>query len=297
MKKVFVLTAVLVLLLTAGVFAEDKFYWDDIVASPEIQYSPMQGQVSYSIVPYELWGTEQLSDGLEHTLNLQLGVVGNVQISGSLEIAKNKLLVRGNLQSHFYNTDKLDAAWRAGYYQLDQKIEFMDIHVRVGSLELLTSAELEKKLTWHNNLFFYKTLYPGPWSGVAESGVTIGLLPKLEAKVKGSLNFANYRKSVSLTTACKLGLGKNLDYIFYMNKNLGELNYQFEHVLESRPRKGSEVILQITHNTTDNFGAHDAAKLSVEQKIFDNVALKTSVDVHLTYKIHTSLNLGLSVDL
>lgn len=282
MKRITIITLLLVLISAVGVSAEENPFWN-FTESANLDYELNQGEVNYFILP-----TEKFSDGLDQSLTLNYGVHENTEIGTQIYHNNNFLKVNGYLKYNFLQKEewKLSAQGNLLYGE-----SFSDNYL-VTSGELLVTREINDNLTVDgvteiilnaNNLTALN-LEKGVTYAIDEDQTLKG---KVQAMVTDARNI-----DYTLEAAYKASINDKADLTFNLYKDFDKRNLQLTNVVEVNPMETLDLRGVLTINTDQampnsfNLGAEKA----LNEKLSINAGFTKVLAENGYYGLKTGIN-------
>lgn len=247
MKKVFVITLVLIFTFSFSIGASDLF--ENMIDTAEVKYGVEQGKLEYLLKVLEYNYGEAIDDGLDHEVSLHYGITGNTEIYGYMYYLENYKKFIGSIKNNFYNKNGWKLSLKGRYYYLDN----YGYEVNTPSFKLYADKKVGKTV-FHNSLMLY--FYEGGDIGKKlENGITYIIDDKnaikllFESFTFDELDDLEYKVKAALESK----LNDKVTYTGYMNNDLDEENVYFNNVLEFEVEKGLNLTGQFVINTSESY--------------------------------------------
>lgn len=264
MKRIAIITLLLVVLSAVGVSAGENPSWD-IHKSPELDYDVQQGEIDYTIMPIE-----QIVDGLDHALTVDYGIFENAQVGSSVYLNNNVFKIDGRMKYNFLKKNGWTLSGEGEFfYEEYSSYNDMDSNGR-----LLISKDLSDNLTFDGNVAIIYTDIARP---AYEYGVTYQIDGEqtVKANMETLIRKDNYDRRI-LTAAYKAELNDRTNFIFNIHKNFLNTNVRYTHGLEIKPSETVEVRTGLSINTSQSYA--NSLSIDVEKEVNENVTLKAGLD-------------------
>lgn len=264
MKKIVLLTALIVAALTMGVSAERSYYWEDFMDTASTQYGYNQGDLSFYIRPMEFQGGQAVNNGLETDVYLDYGLSANDELEGVAYVQNGYSHVRAQLKHKLADRNGSAIAVKGGIlFVAVENDQFMN-----PNAGLMFSHNLDGKLKLYNNIDF-RFLQDGRIYSTLQNGLTYVINPNNALKVRLDTNFTTMNNLThTLKLAYRATLSDKLNYTFYVDRALlGEGRY--ENIIEFKPQPTTKLIGNFIINSHD----YEGVNVRLEQDLSHNVTL------------------------
>ena len=245
MKKFFIAAALMVLALSIGVSAEKTRYWDAVLDTAQIEYTPHHGEMSYYIQPYEYDNGASVNDGLENTLLFGYGIAPKTEIKAELDLSRGYAGLFASLQHQLVNKNGFAFALRG-------QMGYDNFAGAIPGVTLLFDSNVGRQLQFNNDLTM-SILNNGNLYFFVENGLYYHISPKSGLKVKLNSAFASLANmNQSLTVAYRVIFADNLNYTLNYGKDFNSRNHKFENVFEYKPARDLKLTGDLAINTADS---------------------------------------------
>lgn len=264
MKKVVLITALLVFVLTFSVSAEKPYYWEDFMDIANTQYGYNQGDLTFYIRPMEFQGGYAVNNGLESEIYLDYGLTSKDELEGVVFVQNGYSHIKGQLKHKLVDRNGSAIAVKGGaIFATVNEDQYL-----TPNIGLLFSHNLDGKLKFYNNIdarFFQN----GVIGYTLQNGLTLVINPNNAVKVKLDTNFTNLNNlNHNLTFAYKAALSNKLNYVLYIDKAL-QSSARFENILEFKPQPTTKLVGNFIVNSND----YEGINLRAEQRVNPNITL------------------------
>jgi hypothetical protein len=264
MKKIVLLTALLVVALTLGVSAEKPYYWDDFMDIANTQYGYNQGDLSFYIRPMEFQGDHVVNNGLETDVYLNYGLSAKDELEGVAYVQNGYSHISAQLKHKLADRNGSAIAVKGGVlFVAVEDIQYMNQNVG-----LLFSHNMDGKLKFYNN-FDFRFMHNGSIRYTLQNGLTFVINPTNAFKVKLDTNFTDLNSlSHNLKFAYRATLSDKLNYTFYVDKAL--LGHgRYENIVEFKPQASTKLIGNFIIHSHD----YEAVNVRLEHSLSHNITL------------------------
>lgn len=254
MKKSTQLIAILfIFLLTFGVSAADKDYWEDFIQTAEPTYEPWDGTISFEVIPMEWDQLEGVDNGLDTELHVDLGLFKNMSFYGYMYSHRDYLNVVGELKHRFLTLNKWQFAWLLRGYYL--KGEFI-----TPSVKLLSDTRLNQAMTLHNHvqLYFYEN---GVIGKHLDSGLDYDLNAKHHFKTRLKIFFVDSPLKSMYDFRITYNYVINEQTNYYLYTYFDQENVHLENVVEFKPIEPLTLTCNLVVNTGEWQNNYEAKKI------------------------------------
>lgn len=296
MKRIILLVALIITVMSLSVSAEKTAHWEGFIQTPQIGQPMNHGEIGIRLQPFEFNHGEMLNNGVEGLLFFDYGVGPNTELRINLSDGKEYYGYNTLSHQNVIGSLKHKLVDQNGFsFSILGKMTYehypqYESHSWTPNAGLLFGKIMSKNLKVNNNVYF--TFYPTGNVGVTmENGLAYVINPTNIIKARLETYMVDLNSmSNNIKVAYRTHINDQMNYTLLLEKTFGATNTHLENIIEYKPVRD----LALTGNYIFNTHTSHWLQVRVDKAMTDHVTLVGQYDKQLKYNGYSSLVTGVN---